>query len=941
MFRRIPIPVIAGVSILITVIFIGVGAFYAQRAINQTVLEEFRSQQLQLTTSAAQQTESYFNDLNIEVISLAQDTSIRTSAPDNLTQTAAISFIENAVSNRPEAITSVTRFDATGSPRYAFPAEYNQLANAPNEDDAVYPYNVPQGLIDLAQTRASTSVPTSIYRVDLTNQPGQSTYLLITPVSTFAGNTEFLVYELDMQAILTQTLTLALDDLTGTENGQVWVLDEVGEEYRAIYEGIPGGPTITTIRDSFSTEDFAAVEAPQTQQYTINDSEREAALVRTNVIGRPFIIMVSRDTGDALSGVSEDLRGVLFASIAAIVALVIFGAVGTQRIISETSRRQAETGARATARSMLEVSRALNSTLEIDIVLDRILVEFERLIPYYSASILLLTDDGLEVAAHRGEDEAAHQRVFALDEARAAREVIARGHPVIINDTQNDERWTVIPGSEISSWMGLPLKVFDRSVGVLNINGAQRAMFTPQDVSLAETFADQASVALQNARLHQIEVKRIEQELSIARSIQSSLQPVEPPEFEDLEIAFEWLPARQVSGDFLQIVPLVDNQIAFFVGDVSGKGMPAAMIMAVITTALRDEVNRYRNPGELLSRLNTRLYERLKQNDMNSALLAALYNPASNTFSIANAGMGLPYLRDEDEWSDVSIGGYPLGSSDNATYNMKTTAFGEGAYMVLYSDGIVEAQNSRGEFFGFERLEALLNELPDNLSAREALERILVAVREHLGRETPQDDITVMVIRSLYVAPDSTTGQLPYVFVDDGEVDERTWQEKYMSRKGASEQREGFQMPRENVEVFLPSTLGYEKVARDAAEAIAREMGFSDDRIDDLKTAVAEACMNAIEHGNLEDRSTSVTVLLSAAADSLEVRVEDRGRQPIPNPLPAPGGEDKSRGWGMFFIQNLMDEVEITELPEGGNLVKMTIYLGTDKKDDDEATSEE
>jgi serine phosphatase RsbU (regulator of sigma subunit)/anti-sigma regulatory factor (Ser/Thr protein kinase) len=941
LFRRIPIPVIAGVSILITVIFIGVGAFFAQRAINETVLEEFRSQQLQLTTSAAQQTESYFNDLNIEVISLAQDTSIRTSAPDSLTQTAAISFIENAVSTRPEAVLSVTRFDATGEPRYAYPDEYNQLANAPADDEAAYPYNVPQGLIDIAQTRASANVPTSVYRVELNDQPGQTTYLLITPVNTFAGNTEFLVYELNMDEILSETLALTLDDLTGTENGQVWVLDEVGGEYRAIYEGIPGGPTVTTIRDSFSTDDFSAVQTPQTEEYTVGDSERAAALARADIIGRPFVIMVSRDTEDALSVVSDDLRGVLLASVAAIVALIIFGAIGTQRIVSETSRRQAETGARATARSMLEVSRALNSTLEIDIVLDRILVEFERLIPYYSASILLLTDDGLEVAAHRGEDEEAHQKVFGLDEARAAREVIARGHPVIINDTKDDERWTAIEGSEISSWMGLPLKVFDRSVGVLNINGAQKAMFTPQDVSLAETFADQASVALQNARLHQIEVKRIEQELTIARSIQSSLQPEVPPEFEDLEIAFEWLPARQVSGDFLQIVPLVDNQIALFVGDVSGKGMPAAMIMAVITTALRDEVNRFRNPGELLSRLNTRLFERLKQNNMNSALLAALYNPTSNTFSIANAGMGLPYLREDNGWSDVAIGGYPLGSSDNATYGMKTAAFGEGAYMVLYSDGIVEAQNSRGEFFGFERLEALLNELPDDLSARDALERILAAVREHLGRETPQDDITVMVIRSLYTEPEPTGLTLDLDFGFDEELDERTWQEKYMSRQGANEQREGYQMPRENVEVFLPSTLGYEKVARDAAEAIAREMGFSDDRIDDLKTAVAEACMNAIEHGNLEDRSTSVTVLLSAAADSLEVRVEDRGRQIIPNPLPAPGGEDKSRGWGMFFIQNLMDEVEITELPEGGNLVKMTIYLGTDKEDEDESSSED
>ncbi len=132
----------------------------------------------------------------------------------------------------------------------------------------------------------------------------------------------------------------------------------------------------------------------------------------------------------------------------------------------------------------------------------------------------------------------------------------------------------------------------------------------------------------------------------------------------------------------------------------------------------------------------------------------------------------------------------------------------------------------------------------------------------------------------------------------------------------------------EQVEIFLPSTLGYEKVARNAAEAVAEEMGFSADRIEDLKTAVSEACMNAIEHGNQEDRTTSVTVLLTAAPRQLEIKVADEGLQPMPEKIPPPGrpGED-NRGWGMFFITQLVDEVEITRLPEGGNQVRMVIYL--------------
>jgi serine/threonine-protein kinase RsbW len=130
------------------------------------------------------------------------------------------------------------------------------------------------------------------------------------------------------------------------------------------------------------------------------------------------------------------------------------------------------------------------------------------------------------------------------------------------------------------------------------------------------------------------------------------------------------------------------------------------------------------------------------------------------------------------------------------------------------------------------------------------------------------------------------------------------------------------------VEIFLPSTLGYEKVARNAAAAVAQEMGFSEERIEDLKTAVAEACMNAIEHGNQSEKTASVTVMLTASSDQLEVRVNDEGISPLPEEIPKPGrlGED-NRGWGMFFITQLMDQVEFKRLPVGGNQVRMVIYL--------------
>lgn len=133
-------------------------------------------------------------------------------------------------------------------------------------------------------------------------------------------------------------------------------------------------------------------------------------------------------------------------------------------------------------------------------------------------------------------------------------------------------------------------------------------------------------------------------------------------------------------------------------------------------------------------------------------------------------------------------------------------------------------------------------------------------------------------------------------------------------------------MQPDNVELYLPSVLGYEKIARKAAEALAEQLDFNADRIEDLKTAVAEACMNAIEHGNNLERSVNVTVHMTVSADRLDVRVADIGLQTVPDTLPAPGSGDL-RGWGMFFIKNLVDEMVISKLPNGGNEIRMTLYL--------------
>lgn len=125
----------------------------------------------------------------------------------------------------------------------------------------------------------------------------------------------------------------------------------------------------------------------------------------------------------------------------------------------------------------------------------------------------------------------------------------------------------------------------------------------------------------------------------------------------------------------------------------------------------------------------------------------------------------------------------------------------------------------------------------------------------------------------------------------------------------------------------LPSELGYEKVAMASAAAFAARLGFPPDRIDDIKTAVAEACINAMEHGNELQAGVPVVVELNEDQDSLEIEVSDVGRRRIPSPLPRPGQDMRHRGWGIFLIQNLVDEFDFGLTPQGGNYVRMRLHL--------------
>ena len=240
------------------------------------------------------------------------------------------------------------------------------------------------------------------------------------------------------------------------------------------------------------------------------------------------------------------------------------------------------------------------------------------------------------------------------------------------------------------------------------------------------------------------ERERIEQELRVARLIQHTLLPKSAPELEGHHIAVYYQPAREVGGDFYDFLDLEDGRLGLIVGDVSGKGVPAAIVMAITRTMLR-AAYRLGSPGEILEQANNILYPEIPPN-MFVTCLAALLDSRSGRLHYANAGHDLPYLRHAEGGSEeLRATGMPLGLMPNMSYEQKEITLEPGESVLLYSDGLVEAHDPQREMFGFPRMQGFVGAHPD---AATLIDSLLAELERFTGEEWEQeDDITLLTLK--------------------------------------------------------------------------------------------------------------------------------------------------------------------------------------------------
>lgn len=322
--------------------------------------------------------------------------------------------------------------------------------------------------------------------------------------------------------------------------------------------------------------------------------------------------------------------------------------------------------------------------------------------------------------------------------------------PLLMNDPRNDPRFKGVKWDDsTSSLICVPLLVKSNLTGVLTVFNKKEAKgFTEDDVRLLAIIAAQSAQVLENARLYeeQQELVIIQKDIKVASTIQTNLLPKEAPDIPGYEIAGKSIPAREVGGDYFDFIPLEDKKLAFCLGDVSGKGLAAAMLMSNLQATIRGESSIHRPPKECLERANRSLLQNTDA-DRFVTLFYALLDYEDHLLCYCNAGHERPFVRSGNEQLQrLSEGGIVLSVVDEPGYQEDLVSVEPGDLFVIYSDGVIDATDESEFPFGEKRLAELIEDSEES-SAAEVIDKIVDAVQVYSGGKKQTDDITLVVLR--------------------------------------------------------------------------------------------------------------------------------------------------------------------------------------------------
>ena len=418
-------------------------------------------------------------------------------------------------------------------------------------------------------------------------------------------------------------------------------------------------------------------------------------------------------------------------------------------------------------RLLVELSQRISRTLDLPAVLDDLLQALRSAIAYDAAGVFVLNRavplraDGNLIA---GMVQLGFDKPLADDPMlRSGRgiigHVIRTGETLIVADVRQDPRYIAGRVTTLSE-LAVPIVSEAGVIGCLNVESDAHAAFSEADAELLQFFASAAALSIEKALLHRqvLEKQRLEDQLSVARDVQSGLLPGGPPCLAGYDVAAVNLPTHAIGGDYYDYVPLDAERLGLVVADVSGKGVPAALLMASFRAALRTEMRRQTDLCVLAGELNAAVLEFRDAARFVTAVCCIL-DAASGTLRYVNCGHNPPLvLRRDGGCEALRLGGSALGLHASERFESGEAALEPGDCLVLYTDGVVEPADVGDAEFGVERLESAVRAAAGR-PASEALQSVIEATRAFSGREGYEDDFTLVVLNRLGQRAGGTSGR--------------------------------------------------------------------------------------------------------------------------------------------------------------------------------------
>lgn len=531
----------------------------------------------------------------------------------------------------------------------------------------------------------------------------------------------------------------------------------------------------------------------------------------------------------------------------------------------------------------LRAMTLVGSSLNVDEVLHRAIKSAMEVMNAEAAGILLL-------------DEATGELFFkqaAGDASSTVREIrIPKGHgiagwvaesgePVVVADAQNDPRFfrgaDDHTGFVTRSILAVPLKVRERIIGVAEALNKIGGTFTDSDLPLFTAYASLAAVAIENARMHQTltEQEIWAREIDIARQIQTGLQGPERAIIGKLSFHALTDPARSVGGDFYDLLDLGVGRSLVVIGDVSGKGIPAAILMSNAISRIRADAARLGDPSSILTTLNEAIAATSQRGLFVTIFLAVIED---NKMTFASAGHHMPfYWHDGDIRALPKVAGPPIGILAGALFTQETILLEDGDVLLLYTDGVTEAANAGGEYFGYEPVQEILRKSSKNPAILPS--RVRVAVENFEAGAEQSDDRTIAVISY------------------------------------------GAKRPEINLSF---DNLCADDLAglRASLDSFLVEQNVGEKSRTKLILALDEACTNIIRHA-YAGQGGPAEVACRKADEELHFTLTDHGCGVKPDFPVQPPVEIRPGGLGLVILQEVMDEVRYETGSAGGCILRM------------------